>query len=218
MLDQQDYIDSIEIPKIPIARRIKKTEPLNPEENTIYRSLVGALNWIVQNTRPDLSFELTYLSSKFDKAEIQDLQQIIKALLKVKEEKSELLFPHLGDPLLWEIITFSDASFGNLSNGTQSCGGYLVFISSNNACSTLAWRSGKVKRVVKSTLAAEGLILSEALDEAIYIKKIICDTLGIEFSPENIPIIGVTDQEGLAKNLNSTKLVDDKRLRIDLAY
>ena len=101
MLDQQDYIDSIEIPKIPIARRIKKTEPLNPEENTIYRSLVGALNWIVQNTRPDLSFELTYLSSKFDKAEIQDLQQIIKALLKVKEEKSELLFPHLGDPLLW---------------------------------------------------------------------------------------------------------------------
>ena len=217
LLDQQDYIDSIEIPKIPIARRMKKTEPLNPEENTIYRSLVGALNWIVQNTRPDLSFELTYLSSKFDKAEIQDLQQIIKALLKVKEEKSELLFPHLGDPLLWEIITFSDASFGNLSNGTQSCGGYLVFISSNNACSTLAWRSGKVKRVVKSTLAAEGLILSEALDEAIYIKKIICDTLCIEFSPENIPIIGVTDQEGLAKNLNSTKLVDDKRLRIDLA-
>ena len=67
LLDQQDYIDSIEIPKIPIARRMKKTEPLNPEENTIYRSLVGALNWIVQNTRPDLSFELTYLSSKFDK-------------------------------------------------------------------------------------------------------------------------------------------------------
>ena len=216
-LDQQDYIESIEIPKIPIARSMRKAEPLNPEESTVFRALVGSLNWIVQNTRPDLAFELTDLSTKFQKAEVRDLQQVIKTLLKVKEEKSELLFPNLGDPLNWELITFSDASFGNLCNGTQSCGGYIVLLAGNKSCSALAWKSGKVKRVVKSTLAAEGLILSEALDEAIFIKKIICNTLNIEFSPENLPIVGITDQEGLAKNLNSTKLVDDKRLRIDLA-
>ena len=216
-LDQHDYIDSIEIPKIHIARSMKKTEPLNSEESTVFRGLVGSLNWIVQNTRPDLSFELTDLSTKFQRAEVRDLQQVIKTLLKIKEEKSELLFPYLGDPVNWEIITFSDASFGNLCNGTQSCGGYVVFLAGNNLCSTLTWRSGKVKRVVKSTLAAEGLILSEALDEAIYIKKIICNTLNMEFCPDKLPIIGITDQEGLAKNLNSTKLVDDKRLRIDLA-
>ena len=196
---------------------MKKTEPLNSEESTVFRGLVGSLNWIVQNTRPDLSFELTDLSTKFQRAEVRDLQQVIKTLLKIKEEKSELLFPYLGDPVNWEIITFSDASFGNLCNGTQSCGGYVVFLAGNNLCSTLTWRSGKVKRVVKSTLAAEGLILSEALDEAIYIKKIICNTLNMEFCPDKLPIIGITDQEGLAKNLNSTKLVDDKRLRIDLA-
>ena len=118
---------------------------------------------------------------------------------------------------MWELITYSDASFGNLTNGTQSCGAYLIFVAGKGHCAPLSWKSGKIKRVVKSTLAAEGLILSEALDEAILVKQIICEVMGLELCPDILPITGVTDQEGLAKSINSTKFVEDKRLRIDLA-
>ena len=73
--------------------------------------------------------------------------------------------------------------------------------------------SRRVKRVVKSTLAAEGLALGDGLYEAIYLGSILSEVLAVP----KLPIIGVTDHAGLYKNLNSTKLVDDKRLRVDLA-
>ena len=97
----------------------------------------------------------------------------------------------------------------------QSAG--RIKLSGNNNVALISWKSGKIQRVVKSTLAAEGLALSEGLDEAIYIKHIICETLGFNIENDILPIIGITDHEGLYKNIRSTKLVSEKRLRIDLA-
>ena len=214
-LSQQDYVENIEVPEIPAPRGIKKLELLTSEEMTKYRSLVGSLNWIVQSTRPDLSFEMTDLSTKFQEGKVEDLLRVMKIMNKAKYETAEIFYPDLGTPLSWKVIVYTDASFGNL--GTGSCGGSLVFLSGNNNVALISWKSGKIQRVVKSTLAAEGLALSEGLDEAIYIKHIICETLGFNIENDILPIIGITDHEGLYKNIRSTKLVSEKRLRIDLA-
>ena len=215
-LSQKEYIENLEVPDMPAARGIKKMELLSKEETTTYRSLVGSLNWIVQGTRPDLSFDMTDLSSKFQEGKIEDLQRVMKILNKAKHERADILFPNLGRTEHWKVVVYTDASFGNL--GTGSCGGFLVFlVSIDNQAALLAWKSGKVQRVVKSTLAAESLSLSEGLDEAIYIKHIICEVLGLDTENGALPIIGIVDHEGLCNNIRSTKMVSEKRLRIDLA-
>ena len=127
------------------------------------------------------------------------------------------MFPDLGPFSTWKLAVFSDASFGNLSGGVDSCGGFLIFLSAKCKSCPIVWKSGRVQRVVKSTLAAEGLSLSEALDEAIYVRHVLCQIFSVPSKSEYFAITGITDHEGLCRNIRSTKLVGDRRLRLDIA-
>ena len=80
---------------------------------------------------------------------------------------------------------------------------------------TINWSATKIKRVVRSTLAAEMLSLQEALEDGIYIRKIVTTLLN---QPEaTIPIIAYVDNKSVVQSISSTKLVDDRRLRVDIA-
>ena len=71
---------------------------------------------------------------------------------------------------------------------------------------------------MKSTLAAETLAMVDGLDEAIFISKMISEVHGIQdYSDKKIPIKCYTDNKSLFDNINSTKSVSEKRLRIDIA-
>ena len=64
-----------------------------------------------------------------------------------------------------KLVVFSDASHANLPDRYSSAGGYIIFLIGNNKRSCpLAWEAKKIRRVVKSTLAAETLALVEAVD------------------------------------------------------
>ena len=216
-INQEKYIENAEIPEMSPARCVKKSNPLNEVEITQYRALVGMLNWIVQTTRPDLYFDLIDLSTKFKSSTVEDLIRVHKILIKVKNEKSEIFIPNLGNDFgAWRLIAFTDASLGNLNSGTNSCGGSIIFLSHGDLVAPLVWRSGRIKRVVRATLSAEALSLCEGLDEAIYVKHILCEILSLDRC-SFIPIIGITDHDGLQKSVKSTKLVDDRRLRMDIA-
>ena len=116
----------------------------------------------------------------------------------------------------WRIITYTDASFANLCNGTASCIGYVVFlVGKNNNCSALMWRSGKAKRICKSTESAEMMALVEGIEESIYVKTVIINILSI--SKTMLPITCITDHRGLWDCIHSTHLTEDRRLRIDVA-
>ena len=71
------------------------------------------------------------------------------------------------------------------------------------------------RRVVRSTIAAEALSLQEGLECSFYYRKMIEDILSI--SHKTIPIIAYVDNKSLIEALYSTKLVEDKRLRVDIA-
>ena len=167
----------------------------------------------MQGTRPDLAFMMTELSTKFRNAKISDYLTVKKVLVKAKTAKCEVFFPYLGSPKDWIITVCADASHGNLNGGVDSCMGYLVFIvNSQHHSSPLSWRSGKVKRVVRSTIAAETLAMIEGLEDGIYLQNSMKELLGVE-----IPMVGYTDNQGQELALKSTKLTDDRRLRIDIA-
>ena len=78
----------------------------------------------------------------------------------------------------------------------------------------IAWSSSKIESVVRSTLAAETLSLSEALDHVIYLKETAMELTAVD--GDSIPIEALVDNQSAEDALYSTKSVDEKWLRIDI--
>ena len=58
MLDQNEYIDSLDYINISKNRKQQKNDKLSSDEIDELRSLVGQLGWVAGQTRPDLAFEV----------------------------------------------------------------------------------------------------------------------------------------------------------------
>ena len=107
---------------------------------------------------------------------------------------------------------YTDAAFANLPN-SGSQGGLIIFLKDDTGqrC-PIYWQSRKLKRV-KSTLAAETLALVEGAEASFYIASILKEIT----KADEIPIRCKVDYKSLLDALSSSKQVDDKRLRIDIA-
>ena len=113
---------------------------------------------------------------------------------------------------------YSDASFANLSD-SGSQGGFVICLkdASGRRC-PLMWKSRKVRRVVKSTLAAETLALLDCAEAAVYLAKVLSQVYsGDPAKGLEVPVHCYTDNRSLVEALHSTKVVEDKCLRISMA-
>ena len=76
-------------------------------------------------------------------------------------------------------------------------------------------QSRKIKRIVKSMLASETLALSEGMDNAFSMSMLLGESLNND-PQKTIPLKCFVDNNDLVKAIKSTKLVADKRLRIEI--
>ena len=179
------------------------------------RSKIGQLLWIANQTRPDLSFGVSNLAVKLNNATISDIISLNKVVRKAKSNDFDLTFCSVGKNE--KLICFTDAAFGNLPDG-GSQGSYLIFlVGENGICSLLSWQSKRLKRVVRSSLAAESLAMSDCVDAAIFIASMYKSIMYGDQCSKCIPIEIVTDNRSLHDALYSKKFVTEKRLRIDIA-
>ncbi len=213
-LDQTDYVETVELNKMQVEKfsNDHKDEALVSKELTMYRSLLGSINWIVRGSRPDMAYDLIELSIRNNSAKVQDLIHARKVMRRLKENDSYLIFSNLGDPSHWKMYIFTDASLGNLSDGVSSTMGIVLFLVGNGKACAIVWRANKIKRVVRSTLAAESLALLEGLEEALYTRAILREL----YLKLKCPIIAYVDNKSLVEAVHSTKQVSDRRLRIDI--
>ena len=79
----------------------------------------------------------------------------------------------------------------------------------------IAWNAHKIKRVVRSTLAAEMLSLEDGLEASVYYRQMLEDILGIKSKP--IQIEAYVDIKSVIEAILSTRMVEDKRLRMGVA-
>ena len=217
-MDQSMYIQNIQIHKLAAARQRQKKQPLSTEEQSLYRSMVGALGWVVQGSRPDLAFQWLESSTKNNSALVEDFVTLGKRILSSQLNLCQIYFPSLGDPKCWRILMFADASHGNLANGTGSTGGHVIFlINSKGMCCPIAWKAAKLRRVCRSTEAAEGMSLADGMEHAVLLRSVLSHVLN--FSNETIKVICVTDHEGLRNNVCNVlnPNVKDKRLKLEIA-
>ena len=132
------------------------------------------MNWTSAQTRPDVSYQECEVSTSIKDATINDLKIANKNIRKLKSTEVVLPFPSLGNLESLYITCFSDASFANLKSGASQ-GGFVIFLCGNEKCLPIAWKSRKLKMIVKSTLSAETLALEEMLESCFMIRSLLCE-------------------------------------------
>jgi hypothetical protein len=211
-LDQNKYIaDNME--QADLKGGIN-SRPLDKEEKTLLRRLTGQINWAATQSRPDMAYTIVELSTKFKNPILEDLKKANKAIAKLKAKPLEILYPKISGNI--KMVVYSDAGFRNLPDQISSGRGHIIFMAGDDgAAAAIGWNSNKVKRVVGSTIAAEALSLQMALGHSFYLRAILKEILGA--NGENIPIKAYIDSMNLYEAVFSTKMVEDKKLRCDIA-
>ena len=220
-IQQQSYINEIVPMEISTKRKRDRQAFLNEEETKKFRGVVGQLNWISSQTRPDVTYDMLSLSTVTKHPQVQHIIEANKAIQKAKSKKSGILYHRLGKFEDLSLEVYTDAAWANLPDGHSSTGGYLILLvaitSSGKLCVPLDWSSHKIQRTVHSTLAAESLAMLEGVDNAIYLGSMLTELYMDNYKFNKIPIFVGTDNKSLQENLYSTKQVKEKRLRVTMA-
>ena len=157
------------------------------------------------------------MSTKLGKATGADFAEAIKTVRKMIASPTEMKFPALGEMCNWVMEVYADAGFRSLPDCVSSCGGQVVLLRdsiTNHAC-VLSWRGRKLRRIVSSSTAAETLASNEVVSEVIFLKSLLSELCGEDAF--KIPVNLYTDSNNLKKAVHSTSMVDDPRLRTEIA-
>ena len=152
---------------------------------------------------------------KFKHPEVNDMLRANKVVKRLQSMNVELRFPSLGDVQNWYFLVMSDAAFANLSDDVSSGGGHVILlVGEHEQSSVISWKANKIRRVIRSTMAAEALALEEALEHTIFVRALLMEMM---FLNSRMPIESWIDSENAFKGLNSTHSVSDQKLKIDIA-
>ena len=222
-IDQVAYQDTIKPILLP-SPRLKQTEhEVNDTEKKSYQQLLGKLQWISSQSRPDIRFAVLECSLMANKPKVKDVTRINKVVKKLNKNVIKI---KIGIPLCdltdLKILAFADASLSNLPDKISSTRGYAIFLSGGHKVAPLAWCSKKLERVAKTIIYAEGIALGKCLDEAINLRQTLLQMMALDKLENSecsglIPIIGITDSKSLWDNINSTSQADDLKLRREVA-
>ena len=201
-MHQNNYVKRIE----PLEfEDMTKNRRLTTVETRSFKTLVGQLQWASKQTRPNIAFAACDLSTRMKEATTNDVKQANKQLQKLQSESNIICIPDLEDITQTTLILYSDALHANLSNCTSQ-GGFVTFLCGKNGkSSSLVWTSHKLKRVVKSSMAAEMSMLEGAEWYAVLLKALITEIYALDDT--QIPITCIIDNKSLSDAVASTKII-----------
>ena len=228
--DMEQYKHELEQIDVSKADKTKPERVLNSKEHTQFRGGVGSLCWFVDHCFPQLAFQLAELRRKQASPTVQDLLKlkVIRAV-KVIESKIKIRrFPveHL------RFMGVHDAAHANFERRASQQGHLILAVhASVKNCrvlvSVLSWQSKKIKRVVRSSLAAETCSMSTCQEHLGWMRTMWEQMTRGEFVLENYeqfltarPSVLVTDCKSLYDAIHKEGAAPpstDKRLAIELA-
>uniref|UniRef100_H3HAK5 Reverse transcriptase Ty1/copia-type domain-containing protein n=1 Tax=Phytophthora ramorum TaxID=164328 RepID=H3HAK5_PHYRM len=180
----------------------------NTMKNVPYRSAVGALMYLMVATRPDLAAAVGVLS-QFSADPCPTHWQALKRVLRYLQATPTHGLEFSREDSLG-MCGYSDADWAGDIESRRSTSGYAFMM--NGGC--ISWRSKKQRTVALSSTEAEYMALSEATQEAVWLKVFLCE-LGEMASDEAVKIY--EDNQGsitLAKNPQFHK----RTKHIDIRY
>ena len=171
-IDMQKFIEErlhpVELEK---GRLKDRKQFATDREVSLARATCGALNWLSKEGRPDAAGPSSLMASKLARLTIEDIVSLNAVVKNLKANSQNAIRIQPLKNMKLSIAT--DASFAN--NGYHSQGGQLLLAHEAGLkdgrtvlANVLGWRSGKLQRVVNSTLAAETQSLSRGLGDLVW--------------------------------------------------
>eukprot|EP00435_Cladocopium_sp_Y103_P038273 s1873_g10.t1 len=222
-IDMEKFVkERLEEVSLEKGRASKRKDEVTEEERGRLRGLCGSLNWLAKEGRPDLAGPASLLSSRIASAKIEDILAGNEVVRNVK--KNAELCIRIQPLRAMKFCVVSDASFGN--DGMHSQGGQMIVCHEeglqNNEkvrANVLCWRSGRIQRVVNSTLAAETQSMSRGLGDLMWVmvlfEELRDESFDIRSWPERLSasrILALASRETSEQLRGSLAVVDAKSL------
>ena len=83
-LNQDNYISEMSPVEIQNERSRSTDDALNEDERKQLRTTIGQLNWVANQTRPDIAYEACQASISFKDARVKDVKKVNKVIRKLK--------------------------------------------------------------------------------------------------------------------------------------
>jgi histone deacetylase 1/2 len=182
---QKEFIHKLRPAELGRARRADTHSRLTAAGISVLRGILGSLQLLTTNTRPDLACPLCLLQGEIETATVDTLLRANKLVREAKATTTSvdvkgINFDHM------QVLCYSDAGWANRPNG-GSQGAYIILLTTCSVLDNqpgdlvlLDWSSSKLPRVAKSTLAAETQSYDNAADGTEWIR-----TLFVELTDPN---------------------------------
>ena len=131
-----------------------------------YRSAIGSLMYLATCTRPDLAAAVSELSKFRQNPNVKHWEGVKMVFIYLKGTVGEGLLYKRGTQV--EVWGYADSGHAGDSASSRGRTGY-VFL---NGGAAVSWRSSMMKVVTHSSCKSEYVGLSEAGNEAVYLKQL----------------------------------------------
>ncbi|KAK9074370.1 hypothetical protein SSX86_006968 [Deinandra increscens subsp. villosa] len=191
----------------PLASNITFTTSGQPfEDPTLYRSLVGALQYLTI-TRPDISYAVNQVSQFLQAPTIAHFQSVKRILRYIKGTLDfGLTFSRSKSS---NILGYSDADWARCIETRRSTYGYSIYLGGN----LVSWSAKKQPTVARSSCESEYRAMASTAAEIVWVTHLLRELHAL---PPNRPTILCDNQSALFMSQNP---VAHKRAKhIDLDY
>ena len=178
---QKRFIQNTEPGKV--ARgRVAEGPPLNPQEQTEFRSVTGSLQWLAGQTRPDIAAWVS-LANRGKETGPAELSQLYQVLDYVRDtEDLGLTFQDVAVNKATTIIGYADSSWANAAKCASQQGSIVMLTTPHctqvpTKGNIIDWRSNRSSRICRSTLAAEAIACDDCVDRAYFVNVTLAEIL-----------------------------------------
>ena len=235
-IDQAKYVFS-SIDTINVNTSENLDREVTPQEQSMLRAVWGALQWKVTQTGPQFASSLSELQARVKDATLKLVKDTNNLVHFVKANECSIKIHCLDRNLSWDeiaVIAYSDAAQGDRPDG-GSTGGYLLCFGGYKSflsgawtdLSLIGWSTNRLKRVARSSLAAEIQQIVNTDDE-VYVARLLWSELhgvipersDVVSAVVRTPGIEVIDAKGvfdaLANSSSTAMGLTEKRSGIEL--
>lgn len=199
------------------SRRSKPGAPLTEDEKSGFRALVGSMGWVTRQSRPDIMVNVSIAAQALGKPTVKDVIDLNKAL-KMLKETPNAKWNYVPSSITMKncaVFVCADSSFANLPGHKSQCG-YVVGLSlpslengEETPVLLLETCSSSIKRVCRSTLAAEANGFLAGVEAADYVRMVLLEIENPGISIRNLDkefprkrLLAFTDAKSLESTVN----------------
>ena len=153
------------------TKLVKTQESENLCDKTKYQSAIGSLLFLSNRTRPDLSYAVGK-TARYSSNPSTTHWSAVKRIMRYLRGTEELGLAYIRNREE-RFVGYSDADWAGDLDDRISTSGYIFQLSG----APISWRSKKQTCVALSTAEAEYMALASAVQEAIWLERLISDLL-----------------------------------------